>query len=276
MLRVAKDRVDVLLTQIYEVQKARYLRPALAGNLFGRLMFCSSQYFGRLGRSMIRAFSRRQHDAKQNGWNRQLESACRFWLHNLPNGRAREVPVDFQSKPLVISYPDGEGSTAAVGVAIWSKDHDTEAGYIKTPLSIRRLWSRQREIGGEHCDILEIEAIGPALVIATWPERLRDALWIHFIDNETALAAMIKGGSSVHSADVIAAWCAGRTAALGTWVWYDRVDTKSNPDDGLIRGDMTGPWRLISLKFPPSLRDALTAYLNEPLPSVKVARAPKL
>ena len=87
---------------------------------------------------------------------------------------------------------------------------------------------------------------------------------------------MIKGGSSVHSADVIAAWCAERTAALGTWAWYDRVDTKSNPVDGLSRGDMTGPWRLISLKFPPSLRDALSAYLNEPLPSVKVARAPQL
>ena len=67
----------------------------------------------------------------------------------------------FDSKKLVISYSDGEGSTAGVGIAIWSEGDETEAGYIRTPAAIRRLWSRQKEIGGEHHDILEIEALGP-------------------------------------------------------------------------------------------------------------------
>ena len=276
MLRVAKDRVAELTQQILEIHKARYLRSALAGKLFGRLMFCSSQYFGRLGRSMIRAYNRRQHETAHNGWNRQLESACRFWLRNLPQGRPREVPMDFASKRFVVSYSDGEGSTAGVGVAIWSEGEETEAGYLKTPPAIRRLWSRQREIGGEHYDILEIEALGPALVLATWPDRLRDALWVHFIDNENALMALVRGGSSVHSADLLASWVAERTAEVGAWAWFDRVDTKSNPVDGLSRGDMSGPWKLVPIKFPTSLRDSLLAYLEEPLPFVKVTSRPRL
>ena len=32
--------------------------------------------------------------------------------------------------------------------------------------------------------------------------------------------------------------------------WFDRVDTKSNPVDGLSRGDLSGNWDLVPLDFP--------------------------
>ena len=115
----------------------------------------------------------------------------------------------------------------------------------------------------EHYDILEVEAIGPALVVHNWPHLLEGRLWVHFIDNDNALCALIKGGSSVHSADCIAGWVAGETALLGVYCWYDRVDTKSNPVDGLSRGRLEGPWVLQTISFPPSLKQALTDYLNE-------------
>ena len=44
--------------------------------------------------------------------------------------------MDFSSKRLVITYSDGEGSTAGVGVAIWEEGRETEAGYHRTPPSI--------------------------------------------------------------------------------------------------------------------------------------------
>ena len=156
-----------------------------------------------------------------------------------------------------------------MGIAIWKDGEPTEAGYIKIPDSIRALWSRQREMGGDLYDIYEIEAVGPALVVATWPEKLKGCLWIHFVDNESALAAVIKGGSSVHSADVIAGYVAEQCAALGCWAWFDRVDTHANPVDGLSRGRLEGDWVLIKLKFPQALKDSLVAYLNEPKPLMK-------
>ena len=32
--------------------------------------------------------------------------------------------------------------------------------------------------------------------------------------------------------------------------WFDRVDTKSNPVDGLSRGDFNGNWDIVPLLFP--------------------------
>lgn len=40
-------------------------------------------------------------------------------------------------------------------------------------------WTRQKEQHGDHWDLLKIEAIGPAIALATWPELLRDCLWVH-------------------------------------------------------------------------------------------------
>ena len=49
-----------------------------------------------------------------------------------------------------------------------------------------------------------------------------------------------------------------RISALNVLPWFDRVDTKSNPVDGLSRKDLRGPWRIINLTFPGhSLRAAL-------------------
>ena len=170
-----------------------------------------------------------------------------------------------ENTPHVVTYSDGEGSEAGVGIAIYRDNRKTLAGYMKVPKCVRNLWSRQMALG-EHFDIHEIEAVGPALVMATWPDLLRNCLWTHYIDNENALASMIKGGSSVHSADCIAAYVGVQCAKLGVRPWFDRVDTKANPVDQLSRGKVSGDWKLVPVRFPAELRSALERYLDEPLP----------
>ena len=121
------------------------------------------------------------------------------------------------------------------------------------PDVVRQLWSRQAEGSDEHYDIYEIEAIGPALVLHNFGQLLAGMLWIHFIDNDNALAALVRGSSSVTAADVIVGHTVRAAAHLGLWSWYDRVDTKSNPVDGLSRGRLQGPWDLRPIVFPPDL-----------------------
>ena len=55
------DRVESTLSDSRRILIMR-VAPALAGKLYGKLMFMSSQYFGRLGRALLRAFSRRLHE----------------------------------------------------------------------------------------------------------------------------------------------------------------------------------------------------------------------
>ena len=245
-----------------DIWDKKSLSPAVAGKLFGRLLFNSSQYYGRYGRALLRAFKRRQHEKSRLGWNRQLEAACAFWVPRLAIARPREIPVRPSDIPLVVSYSDGEG-TGGVGCAIWAPGGVIEGGYMRTPHCVRALWTRQTEICEEHFDILEVEAIGPVIVLETWPHLVQGRLWLHFIDNANALSALVKGGSSVHSADCIAAWVSGKLAELGVMSWFDRVDTKSNPVDGLSRQRFEGPWKMVQLRFPPTLRRDLKAYLDE-------------
>ena len=94
-------------------------------------------------------------------------------------------------------------------------------------------------------DIFEVEAIGPLVILATWPGLLRGALWIHFIDNVAAQAALIKGSSSVMSGDIIVGRTWEMVARERIIPWFDRVDSESNPVDGLSRGRQQGPWKYV-------------------------------
>ena len=134
-------------------------------------------------------------------------------------------------------------------------------GYIAVPKRVRELWAFQRQRTLGFYDIQEIEAIGPLLVLHNWGHLLRGALWVHYIDNAGALAALVKGSSPATQTDLIVGDTWSRVAALGVLPWFDRVDTKSNPVDGLSRGRMSGPWRLVEIHTP-SLDKLFTPYAS--------------
>ena len=77
-----------------------------------------------------------------------------------------------------------------------------------------------------------------------------NALWRHYIDNDAALATLVKGSSSVLSGEVITAYTHSRVSAIGLWPWFDRVPSADNPVDQLSRGVMKGPWELTDIHFP--------------------------
>ena len=78
-----------MVEMLVEVRDSGFLKPALSGKIFGKLMFMSSQYFARLGRAMLRAFSRRQHEKGRVSLNPQLRAACNFWIANISCLRPR-------------------------------------------------------------------------------------------------------------------------------------------------------------------------------------------
>ena len=123
---------------------------------------------------------------------------------------------------------------------------------------MRRLWSQRQSLADVR-DIFQIEAVCPLLVLFNWGHLIRDHLWIHFIDNEGALAALAKGSSSVLSGEIVVGCPHELAARHGVISWYDRVDSASNPVDKLSRGKMQGPWRLVTIRFPPSLLSQLAS-----------------
>ena len=101
----------------------------------------------------------------------------------------------------------------------------------------KTFWDLQKERSktGVQTDIFEIEAIGPLIALLTWPQLLADRPWIHFIDNNAAQSALIKGSSNSLNGDVIAGETWRLIRQIRCWLWLDRVASKSNPIDGVSR-----------------------------------------
>jgi len=80
---------------------------------------------------------------------------------------------------------------------------------------------------------------------------MRSALWIHYIDNESAESSLISGTSALPSADHIVGLTWELCAARSLMPYFDRVESKANPVDGLSRGVMSEAWReVVKARFP--------------------------
>ena len=76
------------------------------------------------------------------------------------------------------------------------------AGVRYVPMEVRMLWDRQRR-NGRFNDIFEVEAVGPLVILDRYPDILRGALWLHFVDSAPSLSCLVNGSSSTCEGDVI-------------------------------------------------------------------------
>lgn len=65
--------------------------------------------------------------------------------------KPRKIPISLSDRPVYISYSDGEGETAGVGVALWSPGSRAIAAYLQLPIEVRGVWSRFA-VSGDHYD----------------------------------------------------------------------------------------------------------------------------
>ena len=87
-------------------------------------------------------------------------------------------------------------------------------------------WGQKRQVVGQ------AELLPRLLARRLWAERLRGRLVVHFVDNEAARFALIKGTSLT----VDSAWIAGEMWGAGVgcecFSSFERVPSPSNPADG--------------------------------------------
>ena len=144
-------------------------------------------------------------------------------------------------RKVMISYSDGEGSNAQVGIALWEQGQSRAcAGVVRIPVTLRKQWDQRRK-QNRFNDIYEVEAVGPLLILHNFGEDLKDALWLHFFDNSGALSSLVRGGSSGESGDRITGLTWSHIVQVGCMPWFDHVDSASNPTDGLSREWLLGP-----------------------------------
>ena len=252
MVYVTLARLQSLDKLLLQILMQGRLASGQAASLSGKLGFTITGTFGKVGRAKIRPILRRAYSSYRQ-LTVQLQCCLIWWRRFLRSYEPRPVPMSLHDLPTVISYSDGEGKGAGVGVAVWCPwlEHPV-AAYVKVPQEIREMWA-VLAAKKDYKDIFLIEAIGPLIILDTFPRLMRDALWIHFIDNSGSEASLVGGSSSIDAGDHIVGMTWERISKRRLWPFFDRVESSANPVDKLSRGISKGPWRrVIEASFPTS------------------------
>ena len=249
-IMVTKRRIDSLKFLIRGIKAKAVLGSGEAASLAGKLGFTLSTTFGEFGRCRIRPIMKRVYSPSKIV-DRNLLTCLRWWLYFLDDYKPRPIPTSLELLPCVVSYSDGEGGLAGIGAAVWHPHKSRPlAVYAEVPNIIRDQW---RKVAGteEYQDIFLVEALGPLLLLLTFPKVLRDCLWIPFIDNSAAEASLIRGASSSTLGDHVVGLTWSHIQKRLIWSYFDRVQSKANPVDGLSRRRFEGPWERVHVRpFP--------------------------
>ena len=116
--------------------------------------------------------------------------------------------------------------------------------------------------------IFAAEAIAPLVALLLMPELLRgpDVIW--FVDNEAAVSSLIRGSSKSEDVGHLAAAVHVTCLELGVRIWYEWIDSKSNPADGLSRAGLSDQWTREQSwhlhEVGPEMMDRIAEYVRSP------------
>ena len=224
-------------TTFRDILAKNKLSPGEAASLRGRFQYAEAHTFGRVGRFAMAPISIR---AVSSGANHLLTSdiieALQWMSHWLRTAEPRKVLRSDGSPPILI-FTDGavEGPRHNVvttgAVAFFPETDRLEFfGSIVEP-SLLFEWN-----GG-----LDKQVIGQAELLPilqakiAWSDRLEGKDVIMFVDNSSALHAVIKGFSNSPGSRDILKDMAVRDLARPSNVWLCRVPSVSNPADAPSR-----------------------------------------
>ena len=150
----------------------------------------------------------------------------------------RDIPVLHSQQQLVRVYTDAsfEQGELRLGWVVFAGSDTPVGGTCLVPAEILAQWKprTQQIFPGETLAALVLPLLCPDLL------RSRDILW--FIDNEAAAAALVRVASSEPDILFLVQQTHLIFHTLKMRVWFEWIDTESNPADGLSRGGLTDEW----------------------------------
>ena len=227
LVRNKPSRVEEVGSAIQLVLDTGKVTSKDASRLAGRLQFADSQIMGRLGRLAMHDF---RQCVKGPVGEHQLDQpaiqSLRTLMSRLQSGHPKELPC-FSNQPSVVTCTDGasEGSDHTIGGVLVNGD-SVEYFSCRVPDALVVEWQAvyKHVIG-----LVEMYAV--LVASSLWSDALTGRRAMYFIDNQSALDALIKGtSSSTHFRTLLERW-EHQEAKIGSMCWFARVPSHSNPAD---------------------------------------------
>ena len=242
---------------------ADFLSPSQAGKLRGVLGFTLLPVMMRVGRAACQALVERQYrDRPPYTWTAPLQFMRSFSGRVLDRLPPLRVPMEANREVPLLVYTDASFHTvrrhgrrrriARLGI------------YVYDPVSGREFWAK-RVLPDEYYSrlspdkktyIAQAELITALAAYWSFPELLSGRAVMHFIDNMTALSALVNGYASKSDCAAMVNAFHERMLEMRCRVWAEWVPSEANIADWPTRPDKEHLVPISAEQVPPVLLEA--------------------
>jgi hypothetical protein len=220
------------------------LVPELAARLCGKLWWATAWTAGSVGRAAIQPINRRAHpgayDVRDVAEQRAVERAMRFCAEVLACAPPRRVQVAGERRPSVIVWSDAmyeakSAAPAAGGFVVYVPPEWVDGKYYGARLYAASHVTPQdfmrRMVHGKKTYIGQLEIAYAGAPYLSLPHVFRDRATLHWVDNTSAVAALVKGYAKPLDSGQIVNAIAAFNAGLRVSVYWEYIRSKANIAD---------------------------------------------
>ena len=250
--------------------------PAEAAKPRGMASWAAGSTFGRVGRLGLRALKTRQYQKEAApSLDEQLQMGLQFLIEVFPRFGPRTTRAMGPTPHPNVVYSDVSWPQwVAPEEAVRAGELPRLGWIIFQPGAAPRGFCMELGRGfitalfPRMTQIREAEAVAVLAACVLTPEFIRGRELVWFIDNVAALSSVIRGTSRAEDVGHIAACTQVAMLERSSSVWYERVDSDSNPADRLSRDGVHDKWTLEQgwhlTEFPASAFTAVVGCLHRP------------
>eukprot|EP00435_Cladocopium_sp_Y103_P006376 s317_g2.t1 len=226
-----------VLAHLHQAVTSRVLDRDTASKLRGDLNWMWSMCAGYIGRLAGPVLSAKQVDSDPALTCEQIRTLA-ILFDIVTSAGPRDVDIRPQSNLPVRIYTDAsfEDSTLRLGWVIFHQEFPPAGGTMVVPQETLDSWNPRKQ------QIFPGESLAGLVVPTIHPHLLRDADVLWFVDNEAAVASLIRAASRQSDVHAICQFAHLLAFKLQSRIWFEWIDSASNPSDGLSRLGLCDPW----------------------------------
>ena len=220
------------------ILKSNHLSPTTAASLIGKFGFLCTTLYGKIGRCCTNAIRARQYSSSSDtSLNPSIIVSLRLMRLFTDVAKARQLSLKTSSPPFILytdasDVPERSEARWVVG-AVLIDPHDTNPSHTfwKVPEEMISKWLPKQSYMGQ------LELLAAPVALATWSNKLQGKRLIHFVDNDSASACLVKGYSPLVDSCALVGeyWLLACNFSIDPYI--ERVESKSNLSDGASRLD---------------------------------------
>ena len=238
-IRNKESRVKDIGRLVDEVCGKSLVPMSLVETLKGRLLYAAGHTFGRCTQLAIQMVSRLARRGPMLMVDDSFRGVLRSAFACLSAAKPRAVSA-WSRRPPVIIFTDGACEENGQAVTHGATLFDPECGAsLMFGDSVPHEWVDRWRSQGKKQLICQAEIFPILVAKSTWPQLIscRAVLW--FVDNNSALAAVIRSFSPIVENFELLVLNAELDVKLQSLNWYSRVPSKSNLSDSPSRMDFS-------------------------------------